>query len=218
MTRLLYHFPNSPFSRRVRLALAHKRLVYELRDGRANAAFLAQAREQSPIETVPIMVEPDGRVLGDSGAIVHYLDAAYTEGPPLWPRADAVGAHAALEVAALVDVALVTIVDLGSRYYDLHGDAAWPSVRGELVRRAQRALDGLAERAATWSGTSVGASGWGAADMWLYTCVAWLEALPERAGTHKNIDQILTLGWRLPEALSRWADAHRERADVRALG
>ncbi len=218
MTRLLYHFPSSPFSRRVRLALAHKHLVYELRDGRANAAFLDQARQQSPIKTLPIMIEPDGRALGDSGTIVHYLDAAYTEAPSLWPRKDAVGAHAALEIAALVDVALVTLVDLGSRYYDLHRDEAWTSVRGELVGRAQHSLDALAERAAAWSGTTVGTSGWGAADMWLYTCIAWLEGLPERADTNKNVAQIMTLGWQLPEALSRWADAHRERADVITLG
>jgi glutathione S-transferase len=217
MARTLYQFPLSPFSRRARLALAHKRLEVELRDARANAAFLAQARERSPIKTIPILVEPDGRALGDSGAIAHYLDAAYTQGPALWPRGDAAGALAAFEIAALVDVALTTIVDVGTRYYELCGDAAWPRVKEEMVGRAQRALDGIAERLTACTAPTVIASGWSGADIWLFTAIAWLEALPTRARDTKNIAQIMTLGWKLPHQLPRWADAHRGRADVLAL-
>jgi len=215
--RLLYHFPLSPFSRRARLALAHKALDVTLRDARADAALLDEARARSAIKTIPLLVEPDGRALGDSGAIAHYLDAAYG-GAALWPRGDARDASAMFEIAALVDVALNTIVDLGSRYFDLKGDAAWPAVKGEMVGRAQSALDALGERAASLGRPTVLASGWCAADIWLFTATAWLEGLPARAATNKNVGQIVTLGWTLPAALSRWADAHRERADVRALG
>jgi glutathione S-transferase len=217
MPRALYHFPTSPFSRRARLALAHKKLDVALRDARQEPALLDEARALSPIKTIPILVEPDGRALGDSVAIMHYLDAAYPDAPALWPRGDARAASAALEVAALVDVALDTIVDLGSRYFDLRADAAWPGVKGEMLGRAQRALDALADRAASWKPTVL-ASGWSAADMCVLTMTAWLEGLPARASTNKNVGQIVTLGWTLPAALSTWADAHRARADVIALG
>jgi hypothetical protein len=35
--------------------------------------------------------------------------------------------------------------------------------------------------------------------------------------TSPNIAQVSTLGFQLPAELSRWADAHRGRADVAAL-
>lgn len=217
MARTLYHFPLSPFSRRTRLALAHKGLDAELRDARAEPALLEEARARSPLKTVPLLVEPDGHALGDSTAIAHYLDAAYA-GPALWPRGSASDARAAFEIATLADVALNAIVDLGTRFYDLHGDAAWAGVKGEMMSRAQRALDALGARAASREGRSLVASGWCAADMWLFTTTAWLESLPARAASAKNIAQIMTLGWTLPPAMPRWADAHRERADVRSLG
>jgi hypothetical protein len=140
------------------------------------------------------------------------LSSAYPDAP-LWPRG-ADDAFAAFETAALVDVALNTFVDLGSRYFDLRDSPRWNDVRGELVSRAQRALDALAGKA---HGPTVAACGWCAADIWLFTAVAWLERLPARASSNQNVANIMTLGWTLPRALSAWADAHRQRDDVRAL-
>jgi glutathione S-transferase len=216
--RILFHFPLSPFSRRTRLALAHKRLEVALRDARATPAVLEEARRYTPLKTIPVLVERDAsgepRALGDSTAICGWLDRAYADAPALWPRE---GAHAAFEVAALVDVALNTLVDAGTRYYALHEHAAWPAVKAEMVGRAQRALDALGERAAALGTRTVAPGGWSAADMWLFTTSAWLESLPARAATAPNIAQVMSLGWSLPPALPRWADAHRDRADVRAL-
>jgi glutathione S-transferase len=211
--RTLYHFRNSPFSRRTRLALAHKGLECELRDGRENPAFLDEARKLTPMKTLPVLVD-GGHALGDSGAIVHCLDRAYASAPRLWPAGDE--AHAAFEVAGLVDVALGHLIELGTRYFVLRGDAAWSSVKAEVLGRAQRALDGLAE--VSRGRRTIAASGWSAADMWLYTAVAWIEVMPQRASASTNIAQILSLGgWSLPSALSAWADDHRGRADVAAL-
>jgi len=74
--RLLFHFQTSPFARRTRLALAHKGLSFELRDVRAQPELLEQVRRLTPLKTIPVLVEEDGRVLGDSTAISHYLDRA----------------------------------------------------------------------------------------------------------------------------------------------
>jgi glutathione S-transferase len=206
--RTLYHFPTSPFSRRVRLALAHKGLEVELKDARANPAFHEDARAKHPLKTVPVLVEPDGRALGDSNAIVHYLDATYP-GPRLWPAE-----HLVYDVTSLVDVVLNTLVDCGTRYWALREHAAWETVKTEMMGRVQRALGGLAERC----DRETIAGAWSAADMWLYTMTVWLEGLPARAPSFPLVAQIVSLGWTLPAPLSRWADAHRDRADVKALG
>jgi glutathione S-transferase len=209
--RRLYHFSTSPFGRRARLALAHKKLEVELREARQNPAFFEEARKLTVARTVPVLVEPDGSALADSTAIAHYLDKAYADAPPLW-RAGLAG----FEVAVLVDIALNALVDLGTRYYPLMDSAKWEGVKSEMLGRAQAALDGLGERA-KGMGATVYTAGWSAPDIWLFTMTAWLEGLPARAPSAPFPAQIVSLGWRLPEALSRWADAHRRRADVLAL-
>ncbi len=211
--RTLYHFQHSPFSRRVRLALAHKGLDVELREARENPSWMREARDRVPFRTIPVLVDGD-HALGDSLAIVHWLDRAYPQAPRLWSDDDA---HAAFETAALVDVALDATIDLGTRYFVLHDHAAWGEVKREMAGRAQTALDALARRAASLGRATVAKSGWSAADMWLFTCAAWFAGLPQRAPTRPQIAQVLSLGITLPIALSRWADAHRDRADVRAL-
>ncbi|HEV3191381.1 MAG TPA: glutathione S-transferase N-terminal domain-containing protein, partial [Polyangiaceae bacterium] len=70
--RILYHFTHSPFARRVRLALAHKGLDVELREGRDNPASMAEARRLVPLKTLPVLVDGD-QVLGDSTAITRWL-------------------------------------------------------------------------------------------------------------------------------------------------
>jgi glutathione S-transferase len=213
--RALYHYPSSPFSRRTRLALAHKGLTCELRDARANAAFQEEARKLVAFRTIPVFVD-EGRAMGDSAAIVHWLDAAYPQGPQLWPVGE--DAADALQVAALVDVFLNGVIDLGTRYYALRADPAWESVKGEMLGRARSAADNLARRVASLGGPTIAKSGWSAADMWLLTLVLWVESWPARAATAQNIAQLMTLGVELPRALTAWADAHRNREDVKALG
>jgi glutathione S-transferase len=212
--RTLYHYRMSPFSRRVRLALAHKGLDAELRDPRENPAWSEEAQRLVPLRTIPVLVDGP-HAIGDSTAIARWLDHAYPEAPRLWPDGD--GAAAALQVAALVDVTLNHVIDLGTRYYALRDHASWPTVRGEMLGRAQLAADGLAQRVADLGGRTVARGGWSAGDMALLTMVLWIEGWPERAAANPNIAQVQSLGFRLPPELSRWADAHRGRADVTAL-
>lgn len=215
--RILFHIPTSPFARRTRLALAHKGLSVELRDVRAHPENFAESRRLSPLKTIPILVEEDGRVLGDSTAISHYLDRAYPSAPPVWPTGPE-DALAVFEIAPLVDVVQNGLADLGARYYALHSSEAWSAVKTEAMDRVQRALDALGQRVSALSRPTVARSGWSAADMWLVTLEHWLATLPQRAPAFAPAAQIVSFGWRLPPELSRWADQHRDRPDVKALG
>lgn len=79
--RVLYHQSLSPFCRKVRIALAEKKLEFELRPEpvwERRAEFLAL----NPAGDLPVLVESDGAVLADSQAIVEYLEETTPE-PPL---------------------------------------------------------------------------------------------------------------------------------------
>jgi glutathione S-transferase len=76
--RILHHLPLSPYARKVRLALAEKRLPFELRLERVwerRQEFLAL----NPACLVPVLVEDNGLVIADSTAICEYLDEAYPD-------------------------------------------------------------------------------------------------------------------------------------------
>lgn len=210
MSRTLYHFPQSPFSRRTRLLLAHKGLPVELRDARSDAQNLAEAKALTPLGTLPVLREPDGRVLTDSYAIALYLEHAY-EGPTFFPTAKE-DAFLVGSVVTMVDRALNILVDVGTRYYVLRGDPAWDAVKKEQAERAQGALGELATLTSSLSRSTIAESGYGIADIWLATTVLWMEGLPTRAPTTPVVAQIMTLGVTLPPELSRWADAHRAAA------
>ncbi|WP_144186377.1 FtsZ-binding protein FzlA [Elioraea rosea] len=80
--RLLYHLPLSPYSRKVRLALAEKGLDFELKLEKVwerRPEFLAM----NPAAQVPVLVEDSGLAIPDSGAICEYLDEAYPNTPLL---------------------------------------------------------------------------------------------------------------------------------------
>jgi glutathione S-transferase len=213
---ILYHFAASPFSRRVRLGLAHKGISTELREARQVPGAIEEARSRVALKTIPVLVDGD-RALADSMAITRWLDAAYPERPRIWPEGQ--DAFCALEVTTLVDTALNAIIDVATRYYPLRGDPSWASVKSEMLGRAQRALDGLCERVTSLRRPTVAAGGWSAGDMWLVTAVQWLEGLPDRTATSPNAAQIVAVGgWTLPDAVRRWTEQHRDRPELRALG
>lgn len=76
--RVLYHLPLSPFSRKIRLVLAERRLPFELK--------IEKIWERRPeyldmhaAGTVPVLVEENGLVIPDSGVICEYLEEAYPD-------------------------------------------------------------------------------------------------------------------------------------------
>ena len=81
--RVLHHLPLSPFSRKIRLVLAEKRLPFELQ-----LEKVWERRDDylqlNPANTVPTLVD-NGVAIPDSGVICEYLEETYPE-PPLLPR------------------------------------------------------------------------------------------------------------------------------------
>jgi glutathione S-transferase len=91
----LYHFPLSPFSRKVRLCLAEKKIEVELVEERyweQDPDFL----RRNPAGKIPIL-KLGNRTMSDSTAICEYLEDAYPA-PPLMPH----GPEARYEVRRLV--------------------------------------------------------------------------------------------------------------------
>ena len=71
--RTLYHLWLNPFSRKVRIVLAEKKLEFTMiveQVWERRPEFLAL----NPAGEVPVLVEPDNTVLSDSGAICEYLE------------------------------------------------------------------------------------------------------------------------------------------------
>ena len=211
---ILYHFATSPFARRVRLALAHKHMPVELRDARAEPAYLLDVQRLHPMHTVPVLVDGE-RAICDSNAILQYIDRKQPS-PPLWP-AGLPGAEA-FELSALADGSITILADLGMRYAAVQKEACFPALRESMIGRVQRSLERLAEHVATRNGGTLCGNTWSAADMAVITLVQWLEGLPLRAAKYPPAAAVVALGWQLPEALGRWADAQRARPDVVALG
>ncbi|MGJ8611530.1 MAG: FtsZ-binding protein FzlA [Octadecabacter sp.] len=91
----LYHYPLSPFSRKVRLSLAEKRIEVELIEERfweKDADFL----RRNPAGKVPVL-KMGNRTMADSTAICEYLEEAHPT-PSLLPS----GADSRYEVRRLV--------------------------------------------------------------------------------------------------------------------
>lgn len=213
--RTLYHIEVSTFSRRARLALAHKGLEVELRDCRVDERNLDEAKRLSPLGMLPVLVD-DGRVVPDSGSIVHYLDAAYPETPRIHPL-DRAALAETLAITTAVEFAMTTLVDVGTRYFALSNDAAWAEVSAERIGRAHAAIDFVAERATR---PFLVGDAWGAADIWALSATLWVGGMAARAAQGKatpHVLQILTLGFRLPDALISWAKQHESRPEVRAI-
>lgn len=76
--RLLYHLWLSPASRKIRIVLQEKELDFTMKVERTwerRAEFLAL----NPAGEVPVLIEPDGTVLADAGAIAEFLDEVYRD-------------------------------------------------------------------------------------------------------------------------------------------
>ncbi len=76
--RTLYHYPLSPFSRKVRLFLAEKQLPFDL----VIENFWEKRREfiaMNPAAQVPVLAENDNSLYVDSTAICEFLEETYPE-------------------------------------------------------------------------------------------------------------------------------------------
>lgn len=103
---LLYHDPRAPNPRRVRVFLAEKGVAYDTIEV-SIAAQVHQTQEfkkKNPIQLLPVLEMPDGKVLRESMAICRYLEELYPEpnlfGRDAWERAqiEQWNRHAELEL------------------------------------------------------------------------------------------------------------------------
>jgi glutathione S-transferase len=212
----LFHFPTSPFSARVRIAIAFKSAPIELVDCRADPARLARAHALAPTGTLPVLVAGDGQVLVDSCSIVRWLDVTFPT-PRFFP-ADTADLATTLRVCDCVDAALSTIVDLGTRAYILHDAPGWSDYVAQRLERVHAIFAGLVREVDALDRPTFGRSGVNAADVWIATMVRWLERLPERASTTPVAAQVLSLGVRVPEAMGRYAGTINAHPIVRRAG
>ena len=88
--RILYHFPLSPFCRKVRIVLGEKKLDHELREENMWAPS-EDFTQLNPLRSVPVLVDgsnPNDQAptLLHSGTIAAYLDEVYPETPLILER------------------------------------------------------------------------------------------------------------------------------------
>jgi glutathione S-transferase len=69
----LFAYPVSPFARKVRIALAEKKIEYHLEQ--AAPVLDGPVARHNPLGKVPVLVLDDGTALYDSRVIVEYLDS-----------------------------------------------------------------------------------------------------------------------------------------------
>lgn len=115
-TNRLYHYPLSPFCRKVRLTLAEKRIEVELVEERYwehDGDFL----RRNPAGKVPVL-RLGNRMLSESQAICEYLEETVPD-PPLMPR-DPEARHETRRLVAWFDDkfnAEVTVKLMGERVF-----------------------------------------------------------------------------------------------------
>src|SRR5262249_41936329 len=111
----LYQFATSPFTEKVRRALAYKGLTYEIHEVRRGAVAKGDYADVSPTGKFPAILH-DGKAVWDSTDILEHLDRAFPDRPllPDDPR-DRALAHVIEDWA-----------DESLYFYELTVRLAWP--------------------------------------------------------------------------------------------
>ena len=133
----LYHYPLSPFSRKVRLSLAEKKIEVELVEERyweQDPDFL----RRNPAGQIPVL-RMDGKTMADSTAICEYLEEVHPD-PPLLPR-DAAKRYEARRLVGFFDDRFyhdVTKKLIGERVFRKVMGTGYPD--SENVKSGSRAI------------------------------------------------------------------------------
>ncbi len=131
--RILHHYTLCPFSRKVRLLCAEKKLDLTLHDedfwkNRPNFLSL------NPLGQVPVLVDINGTVVCDSNAICEYIEEAYPQSPFLSEdckaRAEVRRLNAWIDLKFAQEVTLVILFErLLKRYYPQPQTASPQAIR-----------------------------------------------------------------------------------------
>lgn len=69
--KVLYHYPLSPFCRKIRVMLSEKGCLFQLED-----KFQSKIMEKAPLEEPPVLID-EGNYIFDHAVISEYLEEAY---------------------------------------------------------------------------------------------------------------------------------------------
>lgn len=135
----LISFAPSPYARKVRIALAEKRLPFELLK-EVPWDSTTTVPSHNPLEQLPVLLLSDGTSIYGSGYIVEWLEIKYPN-PPLLPT-DVDERLAALKLQVLSDgVCDATVLTLFEKMREGGGSPEW------LARQRRKIEGGAAEMA-----------------------------------------------------------------------
>jgi glutathione S-transferase len=140
--RTLYHYPLCPYSRKVRLTLAEKKLDFASEIERfweKRPVFL----KLNPAGEVPVLVDLNGSVLSDSVAITEYLEEAYPDrslfGEGLGQRAEARRLVGWFDGKFAQEISVLLLKEKNiKRYLRQEGGASGPN--SAIIRVAKQAI------------------------------------------------------------------------------
>ena len=196
MALTFYYLSGSPFSWKVWLALAYKRVPYELKVLSVDAGDLRTPEflAINPRQKVPAIVD-DGFILYESAAIVEYLEDRYASlGGKLWPqdvKARALARRIALEADGYIYPQVrKLVVELMMRREGQPDEMIITEAKTQL--RQDFALVSQA-----FTGKFVSGEAPTAADFALYPLTAILERIQSRRPVHETFSVV-------PEHLRSW--------------
>lgn len=120
MNLLVYGYWRSSSSWRVRIALGLKNVPHEVVsvDLRHDAQWSPEHRARSPMSKVPVLELADGRVITESMAIIHWLDAQFPT-PPLLPADPYLAARSRM-IAEMINSGIQPFQNLQVQKYIKH--------------------------------------------------------------------------------------------------
>lgn len=192
-----YHGHGSPYGWRVWLALEFKKIPYNLKvlSFQAGDTTKPEFVAINPRHQVPTIVD-DGFTLWESTVILEYLDERFTQGPKLYPGDVRERARIRRLVREVEQYAYAQGIDRIVDELFWKGDAAPdPKVMEEATKRLGEELGYMAKEL---RGDWLGGAAMTAADITLYTVVAYVKRVTAR----KPETQLTKL---LPASLEAWA-------------
>ncbi|KAL8785117.1 MAG: hypothetical protein Q9195_008763 [Heterodermia aff. obscurata] len=135
----------SPYARKVRIALAEKRIPFELIT-EVPWESTTKTPQYNPLEKLPILIFEDGKAIYESSYILDYLEAKYPKTLPLLP-ADIDRALSAKQVQVVTDGVCDALVLL---FFEKQRGADKRSE--EWMARQNRKIDGGLKALAEWLG------------------------------------------------------------------
>ena len=145
MLKLISATP-SPYARKVRIALAEKSIPFELLT-EVPWDSTTQTPQYNPLEKLPVLILENGKSIYESHYILEFIEAKYTNAPPLLPKNDIDSVLFAKQVEVVADGICDALVLL---FFEKQREEGKRSE--EWMARQQRKVDGGLKALAGWIG------------------------------------------------------------------